>query len=156
MTDNKSDAVETVAKKIEPVRPSDFQTAEHRYSRFDCVVPAGLSSKQLENPDLWVNVSQRLKMFDEVRVIAEDHSFVAYLIVLFSQGADARLKVVHGIDLADIDEPDLPQGKYDVKLCGTKKFCIINMENGDRIKEDIPTKAKAYQELEEYITALRR
>jgi len=141
--------------KIQAVKPADFQTAEHRYNRFDCFVSPDLKNKDLENPDLWTNVASRLKQFDEVRVIAEDHSFVAYLIVLFSQGTDARLKLINGAELENLDNIDMPKGKYDIKLCGPKKFVIFNVETGENVKEGIATKLQAYKELEDYITALR-
>jgi hypothetical protein len=95
-------------------------------------------------------------MFDEVRAIAEDHSFVAYLIVTFSQGTDARLKVVGGADLVGDEEIDIPTSKYEVKLRGKLKWCIKNTDTGEFIKKDIPKESDAYRELEEYLTALSR
>lgn len=142
--------------QIFPVKPAEFQTAEHRYRRFDCVVPAGLTQKQLEDPKLWVNVATKLMMFDEVRAIADDHSFVAYLLVLFCQGTDARLKVINGVELESMDGKDAPQGKFDVQLRGRKKYVLYNTETGDVIKEDIPTQAQAYKELEDHVNALKR
>jgi len=142
--------------KVTPIKPAEFQTAEHRYCRFDCQVPLGVTKDDLENPGLWVNIAPRLKMFDEVRVVAEDHSFVAYLIVTFSQGTDARLKITGGADLAGDEEIEIPTSKYEIKLRGPKKWCIMNNENGDVIKEGIPKQADAYRELEDYIAAMSR
>lgn len=144
-----------VRLKIDPVKPSDFQLAEHRYQRHDCVVPANTTKEDLENPDLWVSVAPRMRMFDEVRVIANDHSFVVYLIVLFSQGHDARLKIVGGTELGEECDDLQSSSKFDVKLAGVKKFILYNKETGEEIKSGIPTKAQAYKELEEYERALR-
>jgi len=142
--------------KVAPIKNKEFQTAEHRYCRFDCQAPLGVTKDDLENPGLWVNVAPRLKMFDEVRVVAEDHSFVAYLIVTFSQGTDARLKIVGGADLVGDEEIEIQTSKYEIKLRGPKKWCIMNNENGDVIKEGIPKQADAYRELEDYIAAMSR
>lgn len=145
-------------KKIVPVKPAQFQTAEHRYRRHDCVVPVGTKKEDLESPELWVNVAPLLNKgvaFDEVRVMSEDETFVAYLVVTFSQGSDARLKLLSFHELESSGEIELPQGKYDVKLLGAKKFVLYNTETGENIKENIPTKVQAYQELEDYVKALR-
>ena len=144
-----------VEKKIYPVKPFEYQQDLHRYTRFDCIVPSGLTNKDLENPDLWVNVAGRMKQFDEVRVIADDHSFVAYLLVLFVQGTDAKLKLIMGAELEDIPDMPIAVGKYDIKLCGAKKYVIFNTKTGEHIKDGIPTKIQALKELQDYETALR-
>jgi hypothetical protein len=143
-------------KILPAIKGKEFQTAEHRYSRFDCLLPAGVTQGDLENPALWVNIAPRLKMFDEVRAVAEDHSFVAYLIVTFSQGTDARLKITSGADLAGNEDIEVPTSKYEVKLRGPKKWCLMNNETGECIKEGIPKKSDAYRELEDHIAALSR
>ena len=141
--------------KIDPVKPAEFQLAEHRFRRFDCFVPAGLKNKDLEDPALWVHVAPQMKQFDEVRAIAEDHSFVAYLMVMFSQGSDARLKIVNGADLDDVTEIESSNERYKVQLRGVKKYVLYDANTSEIIKENIPTKAKAYKELEDYVLALR-
>ena len=142
---------------ITPIKPTEFQTAEHRYRRFDCIAPKGITQKDLENPELWCNVAPQIKMHDEVRVIAEDHSFVAYLLCTFAQGTDARLKIVGGADLHDeeSEQIELSSSKYEIKLCGAKKFCILNKETGEVIRENLAKKSIAERELEEYIAALK-
>lgn len=142
--------------KVNPIKPKEFQTAEHRYQRFDCFLPTNVTKDDLENPSLWVNIAPRLKMFDEVRVIAEDHSFVATLIVTFAQGTDARLKILNGVDLDNDEEIDIPTSKYIVKLRGPKKWCLMNTDTGECIKEGIPKQSMALRELEDHITALSR
>ena len=140
--------------KVSPVKPFDFQTAEHRYRRFDCVVPQGTTKDDLEKPELWTNVAPQLKQFDEVRAVASDASFVAYLVVLFSHGTDARLKIVNGVDLDEVDDTDSASSKHDIKMRGTLKWCIVNLETGENIKTNIPTKSQAQRELEDYLKAL--
>lgn len=148
-----------VEKQIFPVKITDFQRAEHRYARHDCIVPNGLTKKDLENPELWVNVAPQLNKgfgFDEIRAVSMDESLVAYLIVTFSQGTDARLKVINIVELEPVGEIDAPQGKYDVKLLGVKKYVLFNTITGEHIKTGIATKVEAYKELDDYLKALRR
>lgn len=143
---------------MNPIKPIDFQLAEHRYRRFDCIVSSDTNKKDLENSALWVNVAPQLKMFDEVRVIADDHSFMAKLLVTFTQGTDARLKLLYGVDLEDESdvEVETPPSKYEIKQKGQLKWCIVNNETGENIKTNIPKKSEAQRELEDYITALNR
>ena len=141
-----------------PIKPMSFQLAEHRYRRFDCFVPANTDKKDLENPALWVNVAPQLRMFDEVRVISDDHSFMAKLLVTFTQGTDARLKLIYGVDLedeSDTAEEPIPS-KYEIKQKGQLKWCIVNNETGENIKTNIPKKSEAQRELEDYLAALHR
>jgi len=142
-------------KKLNPVRNADFQLADHRFRRFDCTVPAGTTKKDLENPSLWESVAGQLRQGDEVRAISDDFSFVAYLLVTFSQGTDARLKVVNGADLDEVEATEV-QGKYFIKMRGPKKWCVMNRETGEAIKENIAKQSEAQRELEDYVTALNR
>lgn len=144
--------------RLDPVKPGDFQLTSHRYRTFDCVVPSNLTEKDLENPELWVNVAPQLNKgtsFDEVRVIAEDHSFVAHLIVLFSYSSDARLKVMNYYDLGDKKESERPKGKFDYKLAGTKKYIVYNIKTGEELKAHIPTKIEAVKWIDDHERALR-
>lgn len=142
------------AKLISPVNNRDFGLADHKYRSFNCVVPAGTKREDLESPLLWVHVANQIREFDEVRVVAEDHSFVAKLICTFSLGTDCRMKVMSGVDLEVQDLVDMPNGKYEIKLHGAKKYVIRNAETGDIIKENLPTKVEAQRELDDYVKAL--
>ncbi len=151
--------VTKIKHKIEAIKPADFQAAEHRFRSYDCTLPRGTRKKDLENPELWVNVAPMLNKgigFDQVRAMPEDQSFIAYLIPTFSHGTDARLKLISFHQLEPMGEIDIPVGKYDVKLLGTKKFVLLNTETGEHIKENIPTKVQAYKELDDYVNALMR
>jgi hypothetical protein len=146
-----------IERKVEPIKPANFQAAEHRFRSYDCTVANGTTKEDLENPELWVNVAPMLNKgvgFDHVRVMPEDESFIAYLIPTFSHGSDARVKLLNYYQLEPIDEMNGPQGKYDVKFMGQKKFAIYKVSTGEIIKDCIPTKAMAYKELEEHNNAM--
>ena len=142
------------AKQISPVNNRDFGLRDHKYRSFSCVVPVGTEREDLEDPKLWVNVAGQIKIGDEVRVVAEDFTYVAYLICTFSLGTDCRMKILSGTDLEGEQTIKLGSGKYDIALRGTKKFVVYNTENGDIIKENIPTKLEAQRELDDYVKAL--
>lgn len=141
--------------KIPPVKPFDFQTSEHRHNRFDCIVPSGLKKKDLENPDLWVNVARTMRQFDEIRAISDDHKVVWDLICTFSHGTDARLVVKNEtiLDGENIDCDSL--SNYKIVLRGVKKQSVIHKKTGDVLKDGFAKLSEAQKWLEEYEIALR-
>jgi hypothetical protein len=147
-------AVKKLNEAQRKVSSSEFQLDSHRYQRFDCITPTGINKENITEPQHWVNVAGKLRVFDEIRCISEDHSFVAYLIVTFVQGTDVKLKLVNGAELESFEGDYAQNSKYDVVLRGTHKWCIIDTSTGDVLFKDIATKAKAYKELEDYTKAL--
>ena len=143
---------------IEPLRRSEFGNAEHRFQRFDALVPAQTTTEQLETPELWVNVATMLNPGDEVRARAEDDSFVALLHVTYSVGTNIRLKLIYKaeMDEVDYDEMHKADSDYEIKMRGVKKWCVIHIPTGEVIKELIPTQKEAVIELDDLLKALRR
>lgn len=143
--------------KIEALRPSEFGLVSHKVTQFSADVPGGLSKTDLENPDLWVNVANKIIMGSEVRCLADDMSFVAYGICTFAQGSTVKIKIItmHKLDAVDYDEMSGEAGDYELKLRGPKKWCIVQKSTGDVIKEDMATQLIAMKELKDYEQALR-
>lgn len=143
-------------KKLEPLRRGDFGLAGHRYQQFDATVKSDLTLKDLENPELWVNVATKVNPGDEIRVRAEDDSFVALLHVTYSVGSQIRLKLVYGTELEAVDYDAMHESSsvYELKMRGPKKWCIIQKETGDIVKELIPTQLEAQKELADLERAL--
>lgn len=140
---------------IDPLRVPDFQLAEHSYRRHNAVVPGSLEKEDLTNPALWVNVSNRINMGDEIRCVADDYSFVAYLFCTHRVGNKAVLRLMSGFTLDTVGEsaPD-DDFDYEHKLRGPKKWCIVEKSTGKVVKEGISTEAEALRELEDFRKAL--
>ena len=143
---------------IAPLLPKHFGLAEHKFRRFNAVVPPGLDKDTILDPTLWAMIAPQCRMGDEIRCIAEDNSFYALLFVSFSQGTDIRVELIHGTSLEDADLSEINDelNDYIVEQKGQLKFCIVKKSTGERIKEGIATKAQAEKELEEYRKILRR
>lgn len=138
------------------IKTSDFGLAMHKMRQFTAEVPGTLSPEDLENPELWAHVAPQLRTGDEVRVLADDQSFVAYMICTHSAGSLVRMKTMHGYELEKVDHAALENqtGDLVIKQRGVKKWCIVQLSTGDVIKEGIPTQSKAMRELEDYQRAL--
>ena len=139
--------------KVNPLRPSDFGTVEHKVNRFNAEVP-GEYADHLENPELWVNCASKMEMGCEVRCIADDMSFVAYGICTFAQGSTVKIKILKFHELDAVD-PEMADDDYELKLCGSKKWCIRKTSDGSVIKEGMATQLEGMRELDDYKKALR-
>jgi len=144
-------------KKVSPLNSGDFGAIEHKVPRFNADVSGKLTKEDLENPDLWAHVARSMVMGCDVRCIADDMSFVAFGICTFAQGASVKIKIYSFTELDEVnyDEMNDDAAKFIIKLRGPKKWCLVNNENGDIVKEDIPTQLEAMRELTDYQKALR-
>lgn len=139
-----------------PISTADFGLSTHKYRTFSATVDGRLKPVDLEDPTLWVHVAPQIREGDEIRALADDQSFVAYLICTFQSGSSVRLKTMHGYELevVDHDSLDAQTGDLFIKQRGMKKWCILRRSTGEVVKEGLPTQSKAMQELEEYQRAL--
>jgi len=144
-------------KKISALMPGDFGAIEHKVPRFNADVPGTLTKEDLENPDLWAHVGRSMTMGCDVRCMADDMSFVAFGTCTFAQGSSVKIKIYsfNELDEVNYDEMNDEAAKFIIKLRGSKKWCIVNNENGDIVKTDIPTQLEAMRELTDYQKALR-
>lgn len=142
-----------------PIKTTNFKLAEHSYRRHTCSIDPATISKDIDLEDgaLYQNVAAKINDGDEIRIIADDYSFVAYLFVTFVRGTDVRAKLIsfHELD-AVYEDTDPVSERYEVKQRGVKKWCIVDKTDGSVIKELIPTQQEALRERDEYVRALKR
>lgn len=138
------------------IKTSEFGLAQHRFREFEAIVPGSTTNEDLTKSEAWTHVAGQLQPGDEIRVRAEDDSFVARLYVTYRQGTDTRVFVIYRADLEVVDPNTLldENAPYFVQLRGTKKWCIIKRETGDIVKEMIATQKGAFIELDDYVRAL--
>lgn len=138
------------------IKTSDFGLAEHRFRTFEAIVPGTTTNEQLVESETWSHIAGQLQPGDEIRVRAEDDSFVARLYVTYRQGTDTRVFVIYRAQLEVVD-PNIildENAPYFVKLRGIKKWCLVKRDTGEVVKEMIPTQKQAHQELDDYVRAL--
>ena len=159
---NTAEAIEpTVA--LQPIHNQrDFGLAKHRFNYHDANYPRKLTPQQLTDSALWTAVAQNhLRPGDEVRVIAEDNSFYARLLVLAKSANIARMFVLEYIEMDtvvrinnDVMDGATDSDPFHIKLRGPRKWCIVNRQTQQVIKEDIATQHEALRDLAEYRQAL--
>lgn len=141
---------------ITPIMQGQFGLAEHRFSMFSCIMAATVTVDTITEPALFVNVANKLTEGDEIRVVAEDQSFIARLYVTFVRGTDVRVKLLEFYEIdenADIDEPD---DRYKISVRGAKRVCVQDLETGEFLFENLPDKKTAHRELDDYLRAMNR
>jgi len=140
---------------VAPLKPMYFGLQTHQYGMYSAQTPSLVDKKTLEDSRFWAFLAQRLKIGDEVRVVAQDCTFRAVLMCTYSHGTDARMKVVEYCALEEVDYAALTGGaaEYNVELKGLQGWCIIK-DDGTVIEADLPSQGKALQKLEEYLKAL--
>ena len=140
--------------KITPNRGS-LKLREHSYRQFSTQTENGLTEAELISKDYWVNHARQFQAGDEIRCLAEDSSYVAYLIVLFVQGNDARVKCTGYHKLEKVEENATGNPDYQIRNGGASGWYIKVMSDGKRLmNKGYPTQASASQALDEYLRAL--
>ncbi|MCG7985062.1 MAG: hypothetical protein JAY90_20220 [Candidatus Thiodiazotropha lotti] len=142
-------------KSLEPIRPPVFKLAEHAYRCFDVIVPQGITPDDLMNPVLYQNVASRITQYNEIRVIAEDGSYMARLLVMFVRGTDVKTQILECYKFSDTDYVSDQEAEYFVEVRGSKGWCVIKRSDGTRVIENISDRATAERELNDYLKALK-
>lgn len=143
---------------LQPINRSQFGAASHRYNTWDATVIADLSKDDLTSERLWVNLAPQLRAGDEIRVQADDGSFVGLLYVSFKYGnqvtthllwlARPNVKKIEANVNTDV------MGDYTVKQRGQEGWCLVQVSTGHVLKTSLGSKADALKELEQHIRAL--
>ena len=144
-------------REILPAKPNEFGLATHKFRIYSAIAPRGMQPDDLYNPLFWSHVANQLTMFDEVRVLAEDGSWVAYVLVTFRHANNVKIKMLNSEVLEDVsyEVPEENQ-RYIAKQRGMLKWCIVDNETGENVFDRIPTQSKAYAKLESYLASLNR
>lgn len=140
---------------VDAIKPSAFGLASHKYTCHDAIVSGRKTEEQILQPTFWALVAFKLKAGDEIRVLADDCSFRAELLVTYAHGTEIRVVPLDFQELEEVDYTalDAKFGGYEIKLRGVRKWCVIKIESGEVVKDYIPTQAAAAKYLEEHLRA---
>lgn len=143
-------------ENLAPLKPSELTFGIHAYRQFSCRVAAGVSKEDLLKPGFWSFVVPRLDMGTEIRVVPNDFSYRALLLVTYTDGKNVRLKLLNYVELDDVKVEIQPSHakNYSLHLRGQQKWCVKRLSDAEFIKELIPTKQEAVVWLEKYVLML--
>lgn len=151
------------AKQKEFVKPAPdelvrkMESAESAIRVHAAMLPRGVYTQaDIVNPLLWVNVAQRCRVGDEIIARNAELTVYARLCVTYAQGSDLRLWVLQYVQMEAVADVEDASGRYETKMRGLKRWCVIDKSTGAVVFEDIPTKVEAMQRLADHERALSR
>lgn len=154
---------EAIKKVTEFNRPApaelvrQMQPAEQTRQIWDAVLPDGVSGKDaVVNPLLWVNVASKCRVGNEIIAKNVELSIYCRMLVQYAQGSDLRLWLLEYVEMDDVNPDMEDSGRYEVKLRGTLRYCVMDKVAGKAVFEGIPTKVEALQRLADHERALSR
>lgn len=124
--------------------PMNLQIAAQVFNTFSATVPAGADKEYVENEANWAHVAQNLRLHDEVRVMSEDGSYLAYGLVLDVGSAFAKVRVLKEHKL-DSFEPREAGTDYRVEYAGvSKKFRVIRKKDSKELRSGFVNRTDAH------------
>ena len=141
------------------VNQRNFGPEKHEYRTFSARFEPGLENPQeaLESGDIWDFVASHLNMFDEIRALDIGGRWIAYLLVVFKHGKKVRCKVLSFHELEKVSYKTFTdESKFEVALRGPNKWCVVEVSNGNVIKEGLPTRGEAYNYLDRFLARFNR
>lgn len=145
-----------MADKIEPLQTNQFGLAAHRYQTLSATVREGTTKEMLLNPLFWANVRGKVRAHDEIRVVAEDSSFMALVLVAYADQFQVLPKIIWYVDMEVTDPTELGKGqeRYIIKARGSLGICLVDTETDKNIKTKLQSMSIAHRELEEHLRAI--
>ena len=78
------------------------------------------------------------------------------MLVQYAQGSDLRLWLLEYVEMDDVNHDMEDSGRYEIRLRGTLRYCLMDKVDGKAVFENIPTKVEALQRLADHERALSR
>lgn len=121
-----------VKKQIPVLMPERFGLVGQKQNVFVVDLPLTVTLNDALEPSYWAHVADQMQPLDEIKVRADDGSFVAYLIVAWCERNFAKVVLDRKVECIVSKEPPVSSVKHRVEWKGQhQKFCVIrNSDNG--------------------------
>ena len=132
--------------------PGRLQSAAHYYASYAVVLPGGTAYEDVLKPEFWAHCAAKLRQHDTIRLIPEEGTYFAELLVLASGRGFVNMKELRLIQLGDDElEASSVNDQVEVKWRGPhSKWSIIRNSDGAVLKEGIVEKPDALREAAGY------
>jgi hypothetical protein len=89
---------------IPQLAPMGLNGFDYVSTRFDALIPIGVTLEQILKPAFWAHHAVKLKPMDEIRARAEDGTWLAYLVVLDCSRTWAKVAhlAMHNLTTRDV------------------------------------------------------
>lgn len=142
---------------VTPIADKHFQLAKAAYQQHNAFVPAGTTKEQLLDQRLWDNVSNKIKLYDEIRVIPMDGSFVARMIVTLRHAGTVRVHLLSFNTLEVVDYSRVSGAdKFQVTHKGALGWCVVDTGTGANVFTHQSSQSAAYKRMEDHVKLIGR
>jgi hypothetical protein len=129
------------------------------WTSYTLVMTPGQAVEDALDSDFWAHVAKMLQPYDTVRLIAEDGSYVAEIMVTTAGGTYVKMtelwRWVRPDDTPQTDA-DAPQIAYPKFRGPVLRWCVMRTSDDDCLKEGFQDKPAAEQWLRDYVATITR
>ncbi len=143
---------EAAKKQPLPVlMPDRFGLVGQKQNVFVVDLPMTVTLDEALQPSYWAHVAEQLTPLDEIKVRAEDGSFVAYLIVGWCGRNYAHVVLDHKVVISSVKEAPTSSVQHRVEWKGAHlKYCVIRNSDSKILREGERTQDDASRWLREH------
>lgn len=147
---------------IPQLAPMGLNGFDYVSTRFDALIPIGVTLEQILNPAFWAHHAVKLKPMDEIRARAEDGTWLAYLVVLDTSRTWAKVAHlgVHHLTTRDVSLSQASQEQraefiaaHKVVHRGSMKWSVVRKADSAVLAQELNEKSAAEKWLEDHATA---
>jgi hypothetical protein len=144
------EAAKQVKEEIVKLEGWHLKSAEYERNEWVVNAPEGAKVEHAKKPEFWRSVAAKLKPFDRIELRADDGTWIAELIVIYSERNWAKVDILNHYKLCDSDMPESAVD-YDVQWKGPqKKWIVLRKSDNATLKEGIQTKDEAIMWMKEH------
>lgn len=129
------------------IRAGEFAETQYTTKSYDATVESGTTFEDIQKPEFWMHVADKLRPSFKVFVYAADQTFYAELLVLRANRVEAQVAVLNHVDLTRAtngDELGRELEKYDIGYAGpANKFRIVHRASRDVVRDGFDNEAAA-------------
>jgi len=134
-----------------------LKQAEQYCTAYAAVLPHDQSLDDALNPEYWANVAATLRQHDTIRIIPEDGSYFAELLVLDAARGYAKVKVLRHVPLDEVAEETAAPSGFTVKFNGPHdRWTVIRDVDKEKLKTGFVEKTGAQRWLDDHLASMAR
>lgn len=144
------------SKVVNPIKPGDVKLAEQMHQNWACFAPSHYDQEMLENPKFWTFMAPKFKDMDSIRITAEDGSYIALGYIRRSQTMEVMVQITDIIQMHEqMIAKEIEINGYLIRHFGSvRKFCVINKETKEVLRENFLTQLQAMKYVTDHIQVL--
>lgn len=129
-------AVTVKKKQAQVLMPDRFGLVGQKQNMFVVDLPFGVTEEDFMDPGYWAHVADQMQPLDEIKVRAEDGSFVVYLLVAWCERNFAKVVFDRRVECTVSKEAPVNSVKHRVEWKGPHmKFCVIRNSDSSVLRE---------------------